>query len=52
MKLSHRRHRCYAIAAQLRQLLPLPRVDIHEPVHITDAEALHAVLGELLPLRS
>jgi hypothetical protein len=50
MKLRHRRHSRDAVATQLRQLLALGRVDIHEAVHVADAEALDAVLRVELPL--
>jgi len=41
-----------AFAAQLRELLSLRCVYVHEAVHVADAEALDAVLGVLLPLGS
>ena len=41
-----------AIATQLRKLLTLGCVDVDEAVHVADAEALHAVLWLLLPLRA
>jgi hypothetical protein len=47
-----RGHRCDAFATQLRQLLTLCSVDVDEAVHVAYAKALHAVLRELLPLRS
>lgn len=50
MKNSHRRHSRNALPAQLRQLISLPAVDIHEPIHISDAEALDMRLRVLLPL--
>ena len=50
MELSYSRHRRDAIAAQLRQLLALRRVDIDEAIHVADAKALNAILRELLPL--
>jgi hypothetical protein len=45
-------NRGYALAAELRKLLTLRRVDVDKAVHVTYAEALHAVLRILLPLRS
>lgn len=41
-----------ALAAQLRQLLPLRCVYVNKAVHISYAEALNIVLWELLPLCS
>lgn len=52
MELRDRRHGRDAIATQLRQLLPFRGVDVDEAVHVPDAEALDAVAGMLLPLRS
>lgn len=51
MKLRHRRHSRNAVPAQLRQLLPLRRVNIHKPIHVPDTKPLDAITGPLLPLR-
>ena len=50
MKNSHRRHSRNALPAQLRQLIPLPAIDIHKPIHVSDAEALDMRLRVQLPL--
>ena len=40
-----------ALSAQLSQLLSRSGVDVHESVHVADAELRYAVLRILLPLR-
>ena len=52
MELRHRRNSRDAIPAQLRELLPFGGVEVHEAVHVADAEALHGVGGLGLPLRA
>jgi hypothetical protein len=52
MKLCDRRHSRDPLAPELRQLFPFCGVDIHEAIHITNAEPIDAVLGRLLPLCS
>ena len=41
-----------AVTAQLRELLAIARVDVHEAIHVADAEPLHAVGGMALPVRA
>jgi hypothetical protein len=52
MELGNCRYCCNAVSPKLRQLLPFGCVYVDEAVHVADAESLHAVLGELLPLGS
>jgi len=52
MELCNCWHRSDAIPTQLRQLLALCGININESVHVADAEPLHAILRELLPLCS
>lgn len=44
------RHGSDAISAELGKLITRTTVDIHEAVHVADAEALNVRLGVLLPL--
>jgi hypothetical protein len=51
MELRNRWHCRDAISTQLRQLLSFSSVNI-KAIHVADAEPLHAILRELLPLCS
>ena len=52
MKHGHRRHRRDALAAQLRQLLPIRRIHVHKAIHVADDKALDVVARGALPLRA
>ena len=50
MKLGHGGDGGDPVTAQLRELLAIARVDVHEAIHVADAEPLHAVGGMALPV--
>jgi hypothetical protein len=52
VKLRDGRHRGYAISTQLRELLSLGSIYVHEPIHVPYAKPLHSVPGLGLPLCS
>lgn len=51
MPARHRWHSRDIRPAQLRDLVPLPRIQVHKPIHIADAEFLDPIAGRGLPRR-